>query len=211
MDENKGKEVKAEEVKEEVKAEVKSETKEAKPEKKFEKASTTTTETKPNFFKTHGIAILVCVLVIALAVGAFFIFKNVSGGNPKDVFNAYVEAMKEGNSDKIMNVTDVKGALAWNNCGRDKDKFIDAYNSISNEEADSYKDTTKSSLDSAMSIIKAFGGVEINLKNIEEPESLGNNLYKVKGNVTMKVLGMEQDQSISLVTYNGKYIGEMSE
>ena len=132
-----------------------------------------------------------------------------NGGDPKAIFNTYVEAMKEGNADKMMNVTDVKGALAWNNCGRDANKFIDAYNSISNEEADSYKETAKSSLDSAMSIIKAFGGVEINLKNVEEPEELGNNLKKVKGNITMKVLGMEQDQTITLVTYNGKYIGEM--
>lgn len=217
MDENKENEVKPEEVKaEEVKAEkvenkelkaenVKKE--EPKKESKFEK--TTTTETKSNFFKSHASIIITCVIILAVAVAAVLIFMNNKGETPEKIFETYVEAMKEGSSDKIMDITDVKGALAWNNCGRDATKFIDAYNSVTNEEADKYKETAKSSLDSAMSIIKAFGGVEINLKNIESPVDLGNNLYKVKGNITMKVLGMEQDQEITLVTYNGKYIGEM--
>lgn len=218
MDENKEKEVKQEEVKaEEVKKEepkkvekakvenVKKD--ESKKESKFEK--TTTTETKPNFFKAHLGIIITCVVIALVAVAAIFIFMNNKSGSPEDIFKTYVEAMKEGSSDKIMDMTDVKGALAWSSCGRKPEKFIDEYNSITNEKADEYKETAKNSLDSAMSIIKAFGGVEINLKNIETPVDLGNNLYKVKGNITMKVLGMEQDQTITLVTYNGKYIGEM--
>lgn len=201
-------EVKAEEVKPEVKEEVKKEVKkqEAKVENNFKQA--TTTETKPGFFKKHCVAIIISLLVIAAAAVAitFFIMNNQSG--PEKVFNTYVEAMKEGNSDKIMDITDVKGAMAWSSCGRNPKTFIEKYNSITNEQADKYKNTTKTTLDSAMSLIKAFGGVEINVKNMEKPEDLGNGLFKVKGQITMKVLGMEQDQTISLVVYNGKYIGE---
>lgn len=202
-----------EEVKEEVKPEVKEKVKEevkaeeAKVDNKFNQ--TTQTATKPSFFKAHGVAIIVTLLVIVAAAAAiiFFVMNNQSG--PEKVFNTYVDAMREGSSDKIMDITDIKGAMAWAKCNKNPNTFIEKYNSITNEQADKYRDTTKSSLDAAMSLLKVFGGVEINVKNMEKPVDLGNNLYSVKGQITIKVLGMEQDQTISVVTYNGKYIGDM--
>lgn len=196
------------EVKEEVKEQPKKE--EAKVENNFKQASTTT-ETKPSFFKKHGLAIFISLVVIALAVAAVVLFMNMKGGNPEDVFKTYVEARKEGKSDKLMDITDFKGVIAWSKSDNNSTKFIEKYNSIKNEDVDSYKDKIKETYDSALSILNNFGGFEVVLKNIEKPEDLGNDIYKVKGQITLKVLGMEQDQTITLITYRGKFIGEVYE
>ena len=123
-------EVKAEEtekveVKEEVKEEPKKE--EAKVDNSFKQA--TQTETKPSFFKRYGLAIFICLVVVAVAVTAVVLFMNKKNASPETVFNTYVDAMKEGNADKLMDVTDVKGVIAWASCGKNTNTFIEKYNS----------------------------------------------------------------------------------
>lgn len=63
-----------------------------------------------------------------------------------------------------------------------------------------------------MGLLKSFGGVEMSINNIEKPEELAKNLYKVNANVKMKVsvfgVNQEQDQDMSLIVYNGRFVGE---
>ena len=178
-----------------------------------ENSTNTTTETKTNWFKSHmTVCIVSAVVVIAAVVALVLILGNKGGQSPEEVVKTYVAAMQEGNSDKIMKVTDVKGVCAWEKCGRNAAKFEETYNGISDDEAKKYESTAKSGIDAAMGLLKSFGGVEMSINNIEKPEELAKNLYKVKANVKMKVsvfgVDQEQDQDMSLVVYNGRYIGE---
>lgn len=173
----------------------------------------TTTEKKTNWFKSHmAVCIISAVVVIAAVVAIVLLVGNKGGQSPEDVVKTYVEAMQEGNADKLMNITDVKGACAWTKCGRNVSKFEETYNSISDEDAKSYEKTAKTGLETAMGLLKSFGGVQISLNNIEKPEEMAKNLFKVKATMKMKVsvfgVDQEQDQDISLVVYNGRYIGE---
>ena len=176
------------------------------------KTQTVNTE-EPKAEKKNGkkvlFVIIALVLVAAIAAGVyFFVIKN--GGKPEDVAKKYVEAMNESSSDKIIEMTDIKAALAWKNCNADIEKFEEELNKISDESINSYKDELKNSLDEAMSMLKTFGGVTLELNSVETPEDLGKGIYKVTANVKMKVFGQEQDQPINLATYKGKYIGEVS-
>ncbi|MBO4293785.1 MAG: hypothetical protein J5881_05315 [Clostridia bacterium] len=178
-----------------------------------ENSTNTTTETKTSWFKSHmTVCIISAVVVIAVVVALVFILGNNGGKSPEEVVKTYVAAMQEGNSDKIMSITDVKGVCAWEKCGRDASKFEETYKSISDDEAKKYESTAKSGLDTAMGLLKSFGGVEMSINNIEKPEELATNLFKVNANVKMKVsvfgIEQEQDQNMSLVVYNGRFIGE---
>lgn len=171
----------------------------------------TTEEKKQNWFKQHiALCIIIAVVIVVAAVGVCFLFSN-KGLTPEEVATKYVEAMSEGSSDKIMELTDLKGAYAWEKCDNQADKFIEEYNKISDADVDSYKDEMKKSLDTAMAMLKAFGGVQISLKDVEKPEELGKGLYKVKTNMKMEAFGNEQDRANILVVYNGKYVGTISE
>ena len=105
-----------------------------------------------------------------------------------------------------------KGACAWEKCSKDASKFEEEYKKISDDDAKSYESTIKSSLEKGMNLLKSFGGVELTVNKAEKPEEMAKNLYKIKANVKMKVsvfgVEQEQDQDISLVVYNGRYIGE---
>ena len=178
--------------------------------------NTTSTETKQNWFKAHlVVCIISIVVVIAAVVGIVLLVNNNGGQSPEKVIETYVAAMQEGNVDKIMSMTDVKGACAWAKCGRDASKFEEEYNKISDEDAKSYESTTKSGLEAAIGMLKAFGGVEMSINSIEKPEELAKNLYKVKANVKMKVsvfgVNQEQEQDIMLAVYNGRFIGNIGE
>ena len=175
------------------------------------KQTTESTEKKQGWLKSHLAICIICVVVIAaVAVGIFFVVQN-QGNSPEKVAEIYVEAMNEGSSDKLMGITDVKGAFAWENCNRDVEKFAEEYGKVSDEDANSYKEDMKKSLDSAMAMLKAFGGVNISLKNVEKPEEIGKNLFKVKFTMGMEAFGTQQEQSLALAVYNGKFIGEISE
>lgn len=168
-------------------------------------------ENKQNWFKAHAALCIIClVVIVAAVVGVYFLMQN-QAMTPEKVAENYVAAMNEGSADKIIEITDLKGAYVWDNCGKDASKFIEEYNKTSDVDVNAYKDKLKNSLDSAMAMLKAFGGVKISLQNIETPEELATGLYKVQANMQMEAFGMQQDQSITLVTYNGKYIGEYSE
>jgi TPP-dependent indolepyruvate ferredoxin oxidoreductase alpha subunit len=153
----------------------------------------------------------VSIRKVALACGCDYV-RVINPFNLEQVVKTYVEAMQEGNADKLMNITDVKGACAWTKCGRNASKFEETYNSISDEDAKAYEKTAKTGLDTAMGLLKSLGGVQISLNNIEKPEEMAKNLFKVKATMKMKVsvfgVDQEQDQDISLVVYNGRYIGE---
>ena len=175
------------------------------------KTTTESTEKKQGWLKSHLALCIICVVIIAaVVVGVYFVMQN-QADTPEKVAEKYVTAMKEGNSDQIMQITDIKGAYAWDKCGKDASKFIEEYNKTSDDAVNSYKDELKSSLDSAMAMLKAFGGVNISLKNVETPVELSKGLYKVKANMEMEAFGMKQDKGTSLLVYNGKYIGEYSE
>ena len=176
-----------------------------------ENSTNTTTETKTNWFKSHmTVCIISAIVVIAAVVAIVLLVGNKGGQSPEDVVKTYVAAMQEGDADKIMNITDVKGT--WSKCGGDASKFEETYNSISDEDAKSYESTAKSGISTAMGLLKSFGGVEMSINNIEKPEELAKNLYKVNANVKMKVsvfgVNQEQDQDMSLIVYNGRFVGE---
>lgn len=178
-----------------------------------ENSTNTTTETKTNWFKSHmTVCIISAIVVIAAVVAIVLLVGNKGGQSPEEVVKTYVAAMQEGDTDKIMNITDVKGVYAWSKCGGDASKFEETYKSISDEDAKSYESTAKSGISTAMGLLKSFGGVEMSINNIEKPEELAKNLYKVKANVKMKVsvfgVNQEQDQDMSLMVYNGRFVGE---
>ena len=173
----------------------------------------TTTEKKTNWFKSHmAVCIISAVVVIAAVVAIVLLVGNKGGQSPEDVVKTYVEAMQEGNSDKIMNVADIKGLYAWAKCGGDTSKFVEYYNKISDDEAKSYEKTAKTVFDTAMGFSKSFGGIQMSINNIEKPEELDKNLYKVRANVKVKAsvfgVAQEQHQDITLVVYNGKLVGQ---
>lgn len=168
---------------------------------------TTKTETKKG--NTVLCAVIAIVVIAAIVAGVYFLVVNKSG-NPEEVAKKYVEAMNEGSADKIIEITDAKAALAWKNCDGDIEKFEEELNKVNDEDANSYKDELKNSLDQAMAMLKAFGGVTLELNNVEKPVDMGKGIYKVTANVKMAVFGQEQEQDINLATYNGKYIGEMA-
>lgn len=187
-------------------------------ENKTETTTTTTTtnttaEKKQNWFKAHMAVCIVSVIVVIAAVVAIVLLVNNKGPqSPEKVMETYVEAMKEGNVDKLMNIMDIKGACAWAKCGRNPEKLEEAYNSISDEDAKKYETTARTGLETAMKLLSAFGNVEMSINKMETPKELGKNLYSVKANVNIKVsvFGVEQEQTqdMSVVVYNGKYIGE---
>ncbi|MBR3002655.1 MAG: hypothetical protein IKF38_03710 [Clostridia bacterium] len=168
----------------------------------------TTAEKKQGWVKQHlALCVIILVILVAAGVGAYFLFAN-QGASPEEVATKYVEAMSEGNTDKLLEITDLKGAYAWEKCENDINKFKEEYKNAPEDEINSYKDKMKSSIDTAMGMLKTFGGVKITLKNVEKPESLGNGIYKVKANMQMEAFGQSQEQELKLVVYNGKYIGE---
>ena len=173
------------------------------------------TETKQNWFKSHMAVCIVAVVAVAAVVVAIVLLTGKGGKSPEDVMKTYVDAMKEGNVDKIMSITDVKGVYAWAKCGRDASKFEETYNGISNDEVKGYEETARSGLDAAIGMLKSFGDLEMSINNMDKPVELAKNLYKIKANVKMKVsvfgVNQEQDQDIVLAVYNGKYIGEAAE
>lgn len=176
-----------------------------------ENSTNTTTETKTNWFKSHmTVCIISAIVVIAAVVAIVLLVGNKGGQSPEDVVKTYVAAMQEGDADKIMNITDVKGACAWTKCGGDAEKFEETYNSISDADAKTFESTAKSGISTAMGLLKSFGGVEMSINNIEKPEELAKSLYKVKANVKTKAsvfgLNQEQEQDIELIVYNGKFV-----
>lgn len=180
-----------------------------------ETKTTESTEVKQNWFKSHKTAcIIIAVALVAAIVAVVLVFTLNKGQSPEKIVETYVEAMNEGNVDKIMDMTDIKGAYAWYTCGRDASKFEEEYNKISDAEINSYKDTFKSGLESAIGMLKAFGGVEMKINSMEKPEEVAKGLYTIKANTKMKVsvfgMDQEQDQDLVLAVYNGKYIGEAS-
>lgn len=173
-----------------------------------ETTTTNTAEKKEKGFKKYLPLVIVCVLlVVALGVGLWFLLGN-KADTPEKIAEKYVNAMSEGNADKLMDIMDIKGAYAWKQCNGNTDKFVEEYNKVNDSDVNSYKDEIKKSLDSAMGMLKAFGGVSIKLKNVETPEELTKGLYKVTANMEMEAFGQKQDQGTSLIVYNGKYIGE---
>lgn len=175
--------------------------------------TTNTTEVKQNWFKSHmPVCIIAGVVVIAAVVVVVFLLMNNGGQSPEKVVETYVQAMQEGNVDKLMNITDLKGAYAWYKCGKKAEKFEETYNKISDNDIKSYEKTFKSGLNTAFGMLKSFGGVQISINNMGKPEEISKGLYKIKANIKMKVsvLGteQEQDQDLSLAVYNGKFIGD---
>ncbi len=174
-----------------------------------------TAQPKQNWFKAHmKVCIISAVVVIAAIVLIVLILNNIGSKSPEDVMKTYVEAMQEGNVDKIMKITDTKGVLAWENCGENASEFEEEYKNISDEEAKEYEKKTKDDFEIGMNFFKTLGGkVEITINNIETPEELAKDLYKVKASIEINssVFGVDQEQEkkdITLVVYKGKYIGE---
>ena len=181
-----------------------------------EKTTKTTTDGNQNWFKSHiAVCAISVIVVIAAVVGIILLVNNKGGQSPEKVMETYVSAMQEGNVDKIMGITDIKGVYAWAKCNRDASKFEEEYKNTSDEEVKSYESTAKSGLEAAIGMLKTFGNIEMTINNMDKPEELAKNLYKIKANVNMKVtvFGVEQkqDQDIVLAVYNGKYIGEVGE
>lgn len=152
---------------------------------------------------------IICVLVLIGAGVGIYLFIANKAGNPEKLAQTYIEAMKESNSDKIMQITDAKAACAWEKCEGDAQKFKETYKNVSDDEVNQYKNKMKESLDAAMSMLKTFGGVQITYKSVEKPEEISNGLYKCKVNMEMEVFG--QQQELIMVIYNGKFIGTISE
>ena len=167
----------------------------------------TKTENKQNWVKQHlALCIIIAVIIVVVVGVTIYIF---SGSNPEEVAKKYVEAMSEGSTDKLMEITDLKGAYAWEKCDGDVDKFLEEYKNVSDEEVASQKEEMRKSLDTAMAMLKTFGGVQISLKNIENTENLGKGISKVKVNIQMEMQGNTQEQDVTIVVYQGKLITQI--
>ena len=158
-----------------------------------------------------AVCIISVVVVIAAVVAIVLLVNNNGGKSPEDVMKTYLEALQEGNTDKLVNIIDSKGAYAWVKCNGKAEKFEEAYNSISDSEVDAFDGMFKLGLKTTLTATKG-AQVEITINKIEKPEELAKGLYKVKANIRVKgsAFGISQDKNrdISIVVYNGKYIGE---
>lgn len=147
-------------------------------------------------------------LVAVIAVVLVFMMNN--GNNPKKVMETYIQSMSNGDIDSLMKVVDVKGVLAWENCGKNPEKFLEEYNKISDTEVKDSEEKVKTALKSGSQILKSVGDLEMKVNKVEEPEKIGENIYRVKANVHIKVtafgLSNEQDRDFKIVVYNGKFI-----
>lgn len=173
------------------------------------------TEVKENWFKKNGKVCIIALVAILAIVAVVVVLLMNQKDSPEKVMESYINAMASGDVDAMMKITDLKGYYAWEQCDKDASKFAEEYKKATNEDTSSYEEDIKSTLESGMQMLQAFGGLEMTINSIETPEKLADDLYKVKANIKMKitVLGMdqEQDQDMAIVTYNGKYVGEYSE
>ncbi|MBP3801231.1 MAG: hypothetical protein J6I85_04255 [Clostridia bacterium] len=173
-----------------------------------------TNEPKTNWFKTHKKQCIIGVVaVVAIVAVVVVVLMMMNSNSPEKVMETYVKAMSSGNSDELVKITDLKGAAAWGKCNHDPEKFLDEYNKISDDEAKGYEKEVKSALDAATSLFTTLGSkFTMETSNIEKPEQLANNIYKVKAKVKIKVsifgINHEQDVDLSIAVYNGKFIGE---
>lgn len=171
-------------------------------------------ENKENWLKKNWkVCVIALVAVVAIAAVVVFIIMN-QKPSPEKVMESYINAMASGNVDDMMKITDLKGAYAWEQCGKDPAKFEEEYKKVAGLDTSSYEEQIKSTLESGIQMLQSFGGLKMTVNSMGTPEKLADNLYAVKANVKMKitVLGMdqEQDQDMSIAIYNGKFIGEYS-
>lgn len=171
-------------------------------------------EKKENWFKKNWkVCAIAAVVVVAIAAIVVVILMN-QKDSPEKVMESYVKAMGDANVDEMVKITDLKGAYAWEKCGKDPSKFAEEYKNAASVDMGAYEGEFKNSLESGLAMLKSFGGIQITINKIEQPEKLADNLFAVKANVKMKMsfLGkeQEQDQDMSIAVYNGKFIGEYS-
>lgn len=171
-------------------------------------------ETKQNWLKANAKVCIIGVVAVLAIVAVVVVLMMNQKDSPEKVIESYISAMQNGDVDAMMEIMDLKGAVAWESCGKDPEKFMEEYNKISDDDVKAYESEFRSTMESSMQMLQNFGGLELSINKIETPEKLANDLYAVTANVKMKVtvLGMEQNQEedMSIAVYNGKYIGEYS-
>lgn len=151
------------------------------------------------WIKSHVklVAIIAAVVVVAIIVISF-----VTGG-PKRAVKSYISAMNKGDIDKLVKTMDLKGTLAWTECGGEEDDFIDAYEDI-DEDDDEVKDQLEAAEESLESLLDNiddnFEKYSIKVKKIKEVEKLDNGLYEVKAQIETKSENDDGDEENSTDT-----------
>lgn len=152
--------------------------------------------------------IIIVVVLVALVLAGVLIWMSANQNSGEKVFKDYMEAMIKGDTDKIMELTDLKATNAWINAGKDASKFKEEYDKIKDEEVKDLEDDYKKSLTSTLSF--ANGQIDVNVISVEKTEDLGSDLKKYKGKIKVKMLDIENETEMTMVIYKDKYVVDLN-
>ncbi|MBR3133140.1 MAG: hypothetical protein IKG42_03605 [Clostridia bacterium] len=142
--------------------------------------------------------------VVVVAIVALLVF----GGGPKKAVKGFVAGMNKADSKKILKYYDAKGAIAWEKCDGDAEKFKDEYKDVDDDDAERAEEYIEKMADSLGDYDKYSAKVE-KIKEVKKQKGCSG-LYKVKAKVKTKYEydGDEKESSdtVTFVVYKGKVI-----
>lgn len=141
--------------------------------------------------KAHAKVVAIVAVVVIVAI---FLISFITGG-PKRAVKNYVAAMNKAKAEKIMKCVDVKGTLAWIECGGEEDEFLDAYDDIDDDEVEEYEEQMQDSMEEYCDYIDDnFKKYSVKVKKIKDVEKVDKGLYKVKAQIEMKTVTDDEDE-----------------
>ena len=164
--------------------------------------------------KTH---IKLVVIVIALIVIAVVVAVVFTGGGPKKAVESYISAMDNADSKAFIEAMDFKGAMAWENCEEDEEKFVDEYEDIDEDDDDlkeQFEQAEETMADLIDTIDDHYEEYSVKIKEFKETEKLADGLYKVKAQIETKTKSKDEDDedentntnTSTFIVYNDKII-----
>ena len=160
--------------------------------------------------KSHIKLLLILVAVIVVII----VVINFMGGGPEKAVKAYVAAMNDANTEEFINNMDLRGSMAWSECGEDASKFQEEYDSIDVDDEDT-KEQFETAEEGLESIIEAlednFDEYTMEVTEFKDTEKLADGLYRVRAQIettTKDEDGEEEENSATatFIVYNDKII-----
>ncbi len=140
-------------------------------------------ENNMNNKKLKKIVTIIFVLVILLGVIVGIV--NWVKKTPERVVKKFVKAANNGDEDKIIDLIDVKGRYAFEECDRDDDEFKDEYKTVTDEEVEEYLEEDLDGIEynwlDDFTSFEDYDSIEI--KKIKKVKKLDGNIYKVRAKV----------------------------
>lgn len=160
--------------------------------------------------KSHIKLLLILVAVIVVII----VVINFMGGGPEKAVKAYVVAMNDANTEEFINNMDLRGSMAWSECGEDASKFQEEYDDIDVDDEDTKEqfETAEKGLESIIDALdENFEEYTMKVKEIKDTEKLEKGLYRVKAQIETKSKdedGEERENSATatFIVYNNKII-----